>query len=86
MNKLLAALISSAVLVTAGQAFAQPAAGDTGMSKDQSSTSDQTTTPKKARKHKRVHKKSKAKAKTESEATKSMGNETDSSVQEKKNP
>ncbi len=83
MNKLLAVLISSAVLVTAGQAFAQPAAGDSGMTKDQSS-SDQGTTPKKAKKHKRVHKKSKAK--TESETTKSMGGETDNSVQNKKNP
>lgn len=74
MNKLLAVLISSAVLVTAGQAFAQPA-GDTSssgssMSKDQSMSDDGMS--KKSKKHKRVHKKSKKSAEE-----KGMSNDTD---------
>lgn len=72
MNKLLAVLISSAVLMTAGQGFAQPA-GDTSGS-GSSMSNDQTTSgeamSKKSKKHKRVHKKAK---KSKSEA----GSDTD---------
>lgn len=89
MKKLLAAVMSSMLLMSAGYALAQPAAGDeSNMSKDQSTSSSSDENKgmkKKSKKQKRMHKKS-SKSNAENSAIKSMGTETDNSVESKKNP